>query len=159
MTKRTAALARAGKTGKGIAVATASFAGLGTVSALWDNPFFVRMTPAGGWEVALLALLSLLLGGYVAIRRPVCSVKATGTGSVLGFLGVACPICNKVLLFLFGGEVLLAYFEPIRLYVALTGVLIVFAAFLREWTMMRRTGEPTVGQAGTERTEAGPALF
>jgi hypothetical protein len=62
-------------------------------------------------------------------------------------------------LLLFGGEVLLAYFEPIRLYVAVTGVLIVFGAFLRELTMVRRTGESTVEQAGTERTEAGPAIF
>src|SRR3546814_15687729 len=61
---------------KGTAVAAASFAGLGTVSALWDNPLFIRMTPAGGWEVGLLAALSLLLGAYVGIRRPACSVKA-----------------------------------------------------------------------------------
>src|SRR3546814_15864440 len=87
---------------KGTAVAAASFAGLGTVSALWDNPLFIRMTPAGGWEVGLLAALSLLLGAYVGIRRPACSVKAAGAGSVFGFLGLACTVCNKVLLLLFG---------------------------------------------------------
>ncbi len=126
---------------KGIAVAIASFAGLGTVSALWNNPIFVRMTPAGDSEVALLAALSLLLGGYVAIRRPACSVKATGVGGVLGFLGVACPVCNKVLLLLFGGELLLTYFEPVRIYVAAIGVLIVLAAVVREWAMVRGEAE------------------
>src|SRR3546814_4842777 len=76
---------------KGTAVAAASFAGLGTVSALWDNPLFIRMTQAGGWEVGLLAALSLLLGAYVGIRRPACSVKAAGAGSVLGLLCIGCP--------------------------------------------------------------------
>lgn len=128
---------------KGTAVAAASFAGLGTVSALWDNPFFIRMTPAGGWEVGLLAALSLLLGAYVAIRRPACSVKAAGAGGVLGFLGIACPVCNKVLLLLFGGELLLTYFEPVRVYVAAMGVITVFAVLLREWMMVRKAAEAT----------------
>jgi hypothetical protein len=124
-------------------VAIGSFAGLGTVTALWDNPLFIRMTPAGGWEIGLLAALSLLLGAYVAIRRPVCSVKAAGSGGVLGFLGVACPVCNKVLLLLFGGELLLTYFEPVRIYVAAVGVVIVLAVLLREWTMVRKEAQAT----------------
>lgn len=133
---------------KGIAAATASFAGLGTVSALWDNPFFIRMTPAGGWEVGLLAALSLLLGAYVAIRRPACSVKAAGTGGVLGFLGIACPVCNKILLLLFGGELLLTYFEPVRVYVAAVGVIIMLAALVREWMTIRKAAEATREDAG-----------
>ncbi len=47
---------------KGLAVALGSFVVLGTVAALWDNPLFVRMTPAGDLEVVLLGLLSVLLG-------------------------------------------------------------------------------------------------
>lgn len=125
----------------GTAVAAASFAVLGTVSALWDNPLFFRMTPVGGWEVALLAALSLLLGVYVAIRRPACSIKAAGAGGVLGFIGIACPVCNKLLLLLFGGELLLTYFEPIRVYVAALGTLIVLAVVLREWRIVQRQGE------------------
>src|SRR3546814_18274543 len=131
---------------KGTAVAAASFAGLGTVSALWDNPLFIRMTPAGGWEVGLLAALSLLLGAYVGIRRPACSVKAAGAGSVLGFLGIACPVCNKVLLLLFGGELLLTYFEPVRVYVAAVGVLTVLAALLRDKSAERRVGNEWVSR-------------
>ena len=119
---------------KGVAVAIASFAVLGTVSALWDNAFFVRMTPTGAWEVALLATLSILLGVYVVVRRPFCSIKTAGVGGVLGFLGVACPVCNKILLLLFGGELLLTYFEPVRVYVAAAGVFTVLAAVLWEWT-------------------------
>lgn len=122
---------------KGTAVAIASFVGLGTVSAIWENPFFVRMTPVGGWEVTLLGALSLLLGAYVAIRRPYCSTKAAGVGGVLGFLGIACPVCNKILLLLFGGELLLTYFEPVRVYVAASGVLVAAFAVSREWRQQK----------------------
>ena len=155
MTPRT----RAPRILKAMAVALGSFGGLGTVSALWDNPFFIRMTPAGSWEIALLAVMSILLGVYVAIRRPICSAKAAGTGGLLGFLGVACPVCNKVLLLLFGGELLLTYFEPVRIYVAAAGVLLIFTMLVREWAAVRKEvalvhartapgiGEPLAGDA------------
>ncbi len=122
----------------GLAVALASFAALGTMAALWENPIFIRMTPAGDLEIVLLGMLSLLLGVYVGIRRPLCSVKTMTTGSVLGFIGVACPVCNKILLLLFGGELLLTYFEPVRIYVAGAGVLLAVAAVMHEWVLIRR---------------------
>jgi hypothetical protein len=123
---------------KGFAVTLGSFIALGTVAALWENPFFIRMTPAGGWEIALLAILSLLLGVYVVIRQPFCSIKTAGAGGVLGFIGVACPVCNKILLLLFGGDLLLTYFEPVRVYIAAAGVLLAALAVAREWALTRR---------------------
>lgn len=111
----------------GLAVAALVFTVLGTVSALWDTspffrPLFFRMTPVQGFEIPLLALLAVLSGAFVTVRRPACGAKkATGAG-VLGFLGVACPVCNKVLLLIFGGELLMTYFEPVRLYVTLLSV-------------------------------------
>ncbi len=123
---------------KGAAVAAVAFAGLGTVAALWENPLFIRMTPAGGWEVSLMAILSLLLGVYVVIRRPFCSIKTASASGILGFIGVACPVCNKVLLLLFGGELLLTYFEPVRVYVAAAGVLLAAGIVAREWAVTRR---------------------
>ncbi len=122
-----------GRVFKGMIVAAATFGVLGTVSALWDNPFFIRMTPAGNGEIWILLLLSSLIGVFIAIRRPACSGKTAGVGGVLGFLGIACPVCNKILLFVFGGDLLLTYFEPIRIYVAGLGVLIAGWAVLREW--------------------------
>jgi len=59
----------------GVVVAVATFLALGTVAALWENPLFIRMTPAGEWEIGLLSFLALLSGIYVGIRRPLCSNK------------------------------------------------------------------------------------
>jgi len=117
----------------GIAVALGMFALLGTVAALWENPIFIRMIPADGWETGLLAILSVISGLYVVIRRPFCSNKAANTGGIVGFIAVACPICNKILMLVFGGELLLSYFDPIRIHVALIGVILTLWAVSVEW--------------------------
>ena len=126
------------RTVKGLAVAIASFVGFGTVAALWENPLFIRMTPAGDFEIALLTLLSILLGVYVGIRRPFCSAKTATASGIVGFIGIACPVCNKILLLLFGGELLLTYFEPVRIYVAGAGVVLAAVAVAYEWSLIKR---------------------
>lgn len=102
-------------------IAAGIFFLLGTVAALWENPLFVRMTPTSGFETALLAVQAVLAGLYLGIRRPACATKTAGVGGVTGFLGIACPVCNKLLLWVFGSTLLLEYFEPIRIYVAVAG--------------------------------------
>lgn len=126
----------------GITVALVSFLLLGSVAALWDNPHFVRMTPAGGWEIAMLGAMSVAGGIYAAIRRPFCSNAGAGAGGILAFLGVACPVCNKILLLMFGGELLMTYYEPVRIYVAAAGALIVGLFTLREYILIRRQADP-----------------
>jgi hypothetical protein len=87
-----------------------------------------------------VAALSFGLLGTVSaltIRRRACSAKLAGSGGVLGFLGIACPVCNKVLLLLFGGELLLTYYEPIRIYVAALGVAVAALAVGREWWLQK----------------------
>lgn len=103
-------------------LAVTGFVFIGTLAALWPNPLFGRMTAVAGYEYVLLAAQALLGGVYLAVRTPICAAKAAGSGGILGFLGVACPVCNKVLLAIFGSGVLLSYFEPIRLYVGLFGI-------------------------------------
>lgn len=129
-----------GRTAQGVLVATLSFLLLGSVAALWDNPLFVRMTPAGAWEIAALLSMSMLSGIYIAIRRQTCSMRPAGAGGIIGFVGIACPTCNKVLMLLFGGELLMVYLEPIRPHLATLGVLILFAVTLREVLHRRERG-------------------
>lgn len=119
---------------KGVAVAILSFAALGTVSALWDNPLFIRMTPVGSWELPALAVLSALSGLYVAVRRPFCSARRAGAGGVADFIGIACPTCNKLLMLLFGGELLMTWFDPIRPLIAALGIVLLAVA---SWHEMR----------------------
>ena len=66
----------------GMVTVVTTFAALGTVAALWENPFFVRMTPAGAWEIGLLGFLSLLGGGrrnaaYIASKGAIVSLVKT----------------------------------------------------------------------------------
>jgi hypothetical protein len=118
--------------GRGVATAAAMFVALGTVAALWNNPFFMRMTPTGGFEIALLLLQSALAGVYVGLPRNPCGKRTAGAGAIIGFLGIACPVCNKILVLLIGSALLLEYFEPVRLHVALGGaVLLALAVWLK----------------------------
>lgn len=117
-----------------VAITAATFLVLGTVSALWANPLFMRMTPTTGFEIALLVAQSVLAGLYLGVSGPACAAKAAGAGGVLGFLGVACPVCNKLLVLAFGPTLLLEYFEPIRLYVGVAGVALLGYALWRKFS-------------------------
>ena len=95
---------------------------LGTIAALWPNPLFVRMTPTSGFELIVLVGQAILAGLYFGIQRKRPGHAVAGTGNVLAFLGIGCPVCNKLLLLAFGSALLLEYFEPVRLYIGLAGL-------------------------------------
>ena len=124
----------------GVLFAIGVFLFLGTVTALWENPFFIRMTLTSGFEVGLLALQALLIGAYVAIPVSACATKLAGVGGVANFIGIACPICNKLLLLVFSVNALLTYLEPARLYLAAGGVLITAFAVLVRWQNFQALG-------------------
>lgn len=126
-----------GRLVRGVGVAAAMLAGLGTVAALWENPLFMRMTPTGGFEIVLLLLLSALAGLYAGLPQAECGKRAAGTGGIIGFLGIACPVSNKILVLLFGSSLLLEYYEPARLYLAFGGVILMAVAI---WLKMTRRG-------------------
>lgn len=143
-----------GSFAKGASVAIGSFAMLGTVAALWANPFFIRMTPTSGFEVALLALQALLLGVYVAIPVPACALKLASVGGIANYIGIACPICNKLLLFVFGANTLLTYLEPVRLYLAAGGALVTMVAVLIRWRNYRAVSSPQSSSPFRDRPPA-----
>lgn len=120
-----------------LAVAVLTFLAVGTLTALWPNPLFARSTPAQGFEIAALAVQCGLIGLYVLIKRPVCSSHPVGFGALLGFFGVACPTCNKLLIVLVSTDALLTYVEPYRLAVALVGTAVTAAAVAWEWRQGR----------------------
>ena len=105
---------------------------LGIPTAVIPNPYFTRMTPIYWFDYFYLIADSLLLGIYFGL---VISKKLTrrsdgkiASGGLAGFFGIACPICNKLLLWLFGATWLLQYFEPIRPFVGLLSVIILLWA-------------------------------
>ena len=73
---------------RGTAVAAAMFAALGTVAALWSNPLFMRMTPTGEFEIALL------LEYYEPLRLYVALGGAALLAAVVG-LKLSRPECLK----------------------------------------------------------------
>ncbi|MDH4224959.1 MAG: hypothetical protein OEW12_04890 [Deltaproteobacteria bacterium] len=130
-------------------MAAALFFFFGTLTALWKTPLtdltgfrFVRMTPLTGWELPLLALESLLLGGYLALRATPCAVKKAGFGGLLGFLGFACPACNKILMLVFGAGVLQTWFEPIQPLVGAIGIGLLAMALGQKFVLRRRFQQP-----------------
>ena len=118
---------------RGTAVGLALFVVLGTVTAVWANPLFVRMTPVGPWEFGATVLTALLAGVTTALWVPRCRLRTSGTGGIASFLGIACPTCNKVLMLIFGGPALLAWFDPVRPWLAAVGVIVMGFAALRTW--------------------------
>ena len=113
-----------------LSITVATFLLFGTVTALWSNPFFIRMTEVSDLDYVILCFETILIGLFFGIRAQKCAVKKTGFGGIFGFLGFGCSLCNKLLLLLFGSSFLLTYFEPIRYYVGVTGILIFsFALF------------------------------
>jgi hypothetical protein len=70
---------------------------MGTMTALWHNPYFAGMTPVTGWDYLILSLESMLISLFFGIPSPYCASKKAGIGGFFGFLGFGCSICNKLL--------------------------------------------------------------
>lgn len=139
------------------AIALTIFTIFGTFTALWNNPFFVRMTPTGWLDFALLGMEAILLGLFFGVKSKSCLPagqagvnKKVGAGGVLGFLGFGCSICNKILVLLFGTSFLLAYFEPMRYWVGATGIL--FLIFAVQQKLLLNIHSPTYKFTKTSQT-------
>lgn len=109
----------------------------GIPTALIPTPWFVRMISATFYDYIFLVLSSILLGAYIGVHLYKKKVAKTcdativtgGIGSILAF---GCPICNQLLVVLFGTTALLAYLEPYRPVLgALSVSLLVAALFWR----------------------------
>ena len=105
-------------------IASSAFLLMGTMTALWSNPYFIRMTEENIWDYLILSVEALLIGLFFGILVPRCATKKTGIGGILGFFGFGCSACNKFLLLLFSSTFILTYFEPVRHCVGVLGILL-----------------------------------
>jgi len=113
------------------------FGGFGTLTALWDNPLFMRMTPVYRWDFVLLGAEALLLGLYLGLEGGSCAVKPASIGGVLAFLGFGCSVCNKILLLIFGSGLLLTYFEPVKHPLGVLGLGVLAWALFKKLRLRR----------------------
>ncbi len=103
----------------GVLTSIVIFIVFGTITAVLPTPFFTRMTPLTVLDKIFLVSSSILLGTYVGVHyykkkiAKTCDSIAT-TGGIGSFLAFACPICNKLLVLLFGAAALMTYLEPYR---------------------------------------------
>lgn len=126
-------------TGKAWAVTTlATVIGLATVglgTAIYENPFFVRMTPVRTQGYVIWILSSVLIGLIVGSYFVASSASEDGkilSGGLLSVLAVGCPTCNKLVVLLLGTSGALTFFAPLQLYIGVASVL------LLGWTLFLR---------------------
>ena len=108
---------------------------IGLATAIYENPFFVRMTPVRAqdyviWVVSSV-LVALIVGSCFAGGSTTGEGKAL-SGGILSVLAVGCPICNKPVVLLLGTSGALTFFAPIQLYIGIASVILLgWALFLR----------------------------
>lgn len=111
---------------------------LGIPTAVIRNHFYFRMTPAFWFDYVFLVVNGVLIGLYFAItytstQPEACKIeKKSIFASLLALFGIACPICNQILLLIFSTTLLLSFLEPIRPYISLT------SSILLLWLIARK---------------------
>lgn len=110
----------------------------GIPTALIPTPYYTRMTPVTFIDYFYLVAISSLLAFYLSLfvfsklkSKIRDRSKVLGwSGGILGFLSFACPVCNVLLVSLFGSALLLTYFEPIRAYVGVMAIVLLLLAIM-----------------------------
>ena len=109
---------------------------IGLPTAIYENPFFVRMTPVRAQDYVIwvlsAVLIGLVVGSYFVARSTSGDGKAL-SGGLLSVIAVGCPTCNKLVVLLLGTTGALAFFAPLQLYIGIASVL------LLGWTLFLRT--------------------
>jgi MFS family permease len=102
---------------KSLGVGVGAFLLFGVVTGLIPNPIYVRMVERTPADYVFLAATAAFAAAFVYQRSltddPIGDRFAAG-GIVGGFLAFGCPVCNAVLLGLFGSSALMTYFDPLR---------------------------------------------
>ena len=127
---------------------------VGIPSGVIANPFFVRPLEARATDFVFLGVITALamaLGATYGVPTT-CSPqdsKALGSGLLL-FIGIGCPVCNKVVLAVAGASGALTYFEPIQPLFSLAAIAVMGVALALRVRDIRRAaamGQPTTSLA------------
>ncbi len=103
---------------------------LGIPTAVIRNHFYFRMTPAFWFDYVFLVVNGTLIGFYFAItytstQPEACKIeKKSLFASLLAIFGIACPICNQILMLIFSTTFLLSFLEPVRPFISLASTLL-----------------------------------
>ena len=129
---------------------------VGIPSGVIPNPYFVRPLDARPTDYVFLAVITALavaLGATYGVPKN-CSIqdsKALGSGLLL-FIGIGCPVCNKVVIALAGASGALTYFEPIQPLFSLAAIAVMGVALALRVRDLRRSaasGQPATSLAQT----------
>ena len=113
---------------------------VGLITAIIPNALFARIVEPTTWSyifwLAPAAFFGPLAASYVVPIAAVCEVQrveqSTTVGSVLSFLAVGCPVCNKLVVLALGTSGALTYFEPAQPWLGgLSVVLLGYALWTR----------------------------
>lgn len=119
-----------------IVAATAALVLIGLPAAIYENPFFVRMTPVRPQDYVIWILSSVLIGliaGSYFTAGTMSGEKKLLSGGVLSVLSVGCPTCNQLVVLVLGAGGALTFFAPLQIYIGVASVL------LLGWTLVLRT--------------------
>ena len=147
----------AGSAGMGLAVLLL----VGIPSGVIPNPYFIRPLEARPTDYVFLAVITTLamaLGATYGLPSS-CSLqdsKALGSGLLL-FIGIGCPVCNKVVIAVAGASGALTYFEPFQPLFSFAAIVLMGIALalrirdVRRSSAMGQTANATVQTAQPSR--------
>lgn len=123
-----------------VVAAGASAAVMGIPTAMFDNPWFGRMTPARPRDYVFWVVSAVLIGLITATfagGSPAAGERRVLAGGFLSYLAICCPICNKVVVLLLGVSGALTVFGPAQLVIGIASVA------LLGWTLVLRADAVT----------------
>ncbi|GIH68592.1 hypothetical protein [Sphaerimonospora thailandensis] len=113
---------------------------VGVPTVVIPNPLFSREVPVQWWNYPALAATAVLGGLVIAtfvdtsgarVRTDRGASRLGAAGTVLSFLAVGCPVCNKLALLLLGASGAMTVWAPIQPVAAVASVLLLAVAAVR----------------------------
>lgn len=110
---------------------------MGVPTAMVPNPLFKRMIDVTILDYLFLFGVSILLGAFISIglyKRNSAGKEdyIAGGGGILGIFAFACPLCNAVLLSVFGSTFVASFFLPFKPWIGLISLAILSFAVLQK---------------------------